>query len=75
MIDEIDSICTARSSANGASGSDKEVTRAMLTLLTELDGVKTNKIKMLDPAFLRSGRIGEKIEIGLPNVEARYEIF
>lgn len=30
---------------------------------------------MLDPAFLRSGRIGEKIEIGLPNVEARYEIF
>ena len=43
----------------------------MLTLLTELDGVKTNKrqpscvfctnrIKMLDPAFLRSGRIGEK---------------
>lgn len=43
MIDEIDSICTARSSANGASGSDKEVTRAMLTLLTELDGVKTNK--------------------------------
>lgn len=58
----------------------------MLTLLTELDGVKTNqkqpscvfctnRIKMLDKAFLRSGRIGEKIEIGLPNVEARYEIF
>lgn len=42
MIDEIDSICGKRS-GNGAS-SDREIGRAMLALLTELDGFQSKEM-------------------------------
>lgn len=86
LIDEVDSICGAR---NGrGQSSDREVARAMLCLLTELDGFQatgsandrvkcvfcTNRPRALDPAFLRAGRISRKIRIGLPDAAARFEI-
>lgn len=39
MIDEVDSICGKRSGSG--SSSDREISRAMLALLTELDGFKS----------------------------------
>ena len=52
--------------------------------LAELDGVEsaegvivigaTNRLDRLDPAVLRPGRLGEHIEIGLPDAAARRAI-
>jgi 26S proteasome regulatory subunit T5 len=56
----------------------------MLELLNQLDGFSptagvkviaaTNRIDILDPALLRSGRLDRKIEFPLPNEEARVRI-
>ena len=67
----------------GVSG-DREVQRTMLELLNQLDGfasddrikvlAATNRVDVLDPALLRSGRLDRKIEFPLPNEEARAQI-
>lgn len=82
FIDEIDSIGSSRT--DGSSGSDSEVQRTMLELLNQLDGFEsnngikvimaTNRIDILDPALLRTGRIDRKIEFPHPKGEARFEI-
>jgi len=56
----------------------------MLELLNQLDGFSsddrvkviaaTNRIDILDPALLRSGRLDRKIEFPLPNEESRVRI-
>lgn len=56
----------------------------MLELLNQLDGfasheqikiiAATNRIDILDPALLRSGRIDRKIEFPLPSEDARAHI-
>jgi 26S proteasome regulatory subunit T5 len=56
----------------------------MLELLNQLDGFSsdlsvkviaaTNRIDILDPALLRSGRLDRKIEFPLPNEQARASI-
>ncbi|ORX93030.1 Tat-binding protein-1-like protein [Basidiobolus meristosporus CBS 931.73] len=63
---------------------DREVQRTMLELLNQLDGFSsddrikviaaTNRIDILDPALLRSGRLDRKIEFPLPTEEARARI-
>jgi len=82
FIDELDAIGTKRFDSE-ISG-DREVQRTMLELLNQLDGftshenikviAATNRIDILDPALLRSGRIDRKIEFPLPNEEARARI-
>eukprot|EP00698_Gefionella_okellyi_P017595 TRINITY_DN5173_c0_g1_i1.p1 TRINITY_DN5173_c0_g1~~TRINITY_DN5173_c0_g1_i1.p1 ORF type:complete len:435 (-),score=116.23 TRINITY_DN5173_c0_g1_i1:486-1790(-) len=82
FIDEIDAIGTKRFDSE-VSG-DREVQRTMLELLNQLDGFSgdarikvvaaTNRIDILDPALLRSGRIDRKIEFPAPNEEARAQI-
>ncbi|ORD94763.1 PRS8 [Enterospora canceri] len=82
FIDEIDSIGSART--DGSKGSDSEVQRTMMELLNQLDGFEseknikvimaTNRIDILDPALLRTGRIDKKIEFPNPKAEARVEI-
>ncbi|KRZ29906.1 26S protease regulatory subunit 6A [Trichinella pseudospiralis] len=63
---------------------DREVQRTMLELLNQLDGFQpqadikviaaTNRVDILDPALLRSGRLDRKIELPLPNDLARSRI-
>lgn len=63
---------------------DREVQRTMLELLNQLDGFQpnhnikviaaTNRVDILDPALLRSGRLDRKIEFPAPNEEARARI-
>lgn len=82
FIDELDAIGTKRFDSD-ISG-DREVQRTMLELLNQLDGftssenvrviAATNRIDILDPALLRSGRIDRKIEFPHPNEEARARI-
>jgi 26S proteasome regulatory subunit T5 len=60
------------------------VQRTMLELLNQLDGFSstadikviaaTNRVDILDPALLRSGRLDRKIEFPHPNEEARARI-
>jgi len=82
FIDELDAIGTKR--FNSEKAGDREVQRTMLELLNQLDGftandevkviAATNRIDILDPALLRSGRIDRKIEFPLPNEDARARI-
>lgn len=81
FIDELDAIGEKR---GGGEGETREVHRTMLELLNQLDGftqnddikviAATNRPDILDPALLRSGRLDRKIELPLPNEEARCQI-
>lgn len=82
FIDELDAIGTKRFDSDKAG--DREVQRTMLELLSQMDGFSsddrikviaaTNRVDILDPALLRSGRLDRKIEFPLPNEEARGRI-
>jgi len=83
FIDEIDAIGAKRVDL-GTSG-EREIQRTLMQLLAELDGfhpldnvkiiAATNRVDILDPALLRPGRFDRLIEIPLPDVGARKEIF
>eukprot|EP00760_Papus_ankaliazontas_P007939 PhM_4_TR13609/c0_g1_i1/m.52275/K03065/PSMC3, RPT5; 26S proteasome regulatory subunit T5 len=83
FIDEIDAIGMRRSDGGENHGS-REVQRTMLELLSQLDGfgsnedikviAATNRIDVLDPALLRSGRLDRKVEFPLPDEQARARI-
>lgn len=76
LIDEIDAIAQKRSS----SGSDK----VLVMLMNEVDKLKpsdnvvifatTNRREALDQAIIRSGRLDQSVEVGLPNAEAKEKI-
>lgn len=82
FIDELDAIGTKRFDSEKAG--DREVQRTMLELLNQLDGFQpnddikviaaTNRIDVLDPALLRSGRLDRKIELPVPTEDARSRI-
>lgn len=82
FIDELDAIGTKRFDSEKAG--DREVQRTMLELLSQLDGFSssadikviaaTNRVDVLDPALLRSGRLDRKIEFPTPDAEARARI-
>ncbi|WP_235436101.1 ATP-dependent zinc metalloprotease FtsH [Gottschalkia purinilytica] len=83
FIDEIDAMGKKRKSGL-ASGASDESDRTLNALLTEMSGFKgnegiivigaTNRIDTLDDALLRPGRFDRQIEVGLPDVNARYKI-
>ncbi len=84
FIDEIDAIGRARSKNSGWSSND-ERENTLNQLLTEMDGfgtnagvivlAATNRADILDKALLRAGRFDRQIEVGLPDVKERAEIF
>merc|ERR1712128_84262 len=63
---------------------DREIQRTLMELLNQMDGfdslgqvkmiMATNRPDTLDPALLRPGRLDRKIEIPLPNEQARLEV-
>ncbi|CAO3680002.1 unnamed protein product [Umbelopsis ramanniana] len=85
FIDEIDALCPKRDEAPGEMEK-----RVVATLLTLMDGVTdssqtqnrpgivvigaTNRPNALDEALRRPGRFDREVEIGIPNVAARYSI-
>merc|ERR1711966_388037 len=83
FFDEIGAIGGARTGGD-ENGSDNEVQRTMLEIVTQLDGfdargnikilMATNRPDTLDPALLRPGRLDRKVEFGLPDLEARTNI-
>jgi proteasome regulatory subunit len=83
FIDELDSVGAKR--LDVATSGDREVQRTLMQLLSELDGftaisnVKiigaTNRPDILDDALLRPGRFDRIIDVGLPDLEARNQIF
>lgn len=83
FFDEVDAIGGAR--FDDGQGGDNEVQRTMLEILNQLDGfsargnikvlMATNRPDTLDPALLRPGRLDRKIEVGLPDLDGRTQIF
>jgi proteasome regulatory subunit len=83
FIDELDAIGAKRLEV--ATSGDREVQRTLMQLLAELDGFNpladvkiigaTNRPDILDEALLRPGRFDRTIEIPIPSLEAREEIF
>ena len=84
FIDEIDAIGRARSKNAGYSSND-ERENTLNQLLTEMDGfgtnsgvimlAATNRADILDKALMRAGRFDRQIEVGLPELKERREIF
>ncbi len=84
FIDEIDAIGRARGKNAGFGGND-ERENTLNQMLTEMDGFQTNagvivlaatnRADILDKALLRAGRFDRQIDVGLPDVVEREQIF
>ncbi|MDA7968577.1 MAG: AAA family ATPase [Gammaproteobacteria bacterium] len=83
FFDEIDSLLASRSDGdNDRQG--KAHDNIVAQFLTELDGIDelhdvivvgaTNRLDRIDEAVLRQGRFDKKIEVGLPDFDARLDI-
>ncbi|CAI8499871.1 unnamed protein product [Hanseniaspora opuntiae] len=81
FIDEIDSLAPNRS--NDESGEmESRVVATLLTLMDGFDGAfdkicivgATNRPNAIDPALRRPGRFDQELEIGIPDMDARFEI-
>ena len=76
FIDEFDAVAKNREGSDTSRHDDKVVNQ-LLTLMSDLEKgkddvfviVATNKIDLLDPAIMRSGRFGKHIPVGNPNLE------
>jgi transitional endoplasmic reticulum ATPase len=82
FFDEIDSLVPKRSS----NSTDSHVTERVISqFLTEMDGIEelkgvivlgaTNRLDLVDPALLRSGRFDLLLELPVPDEKTREEIF
>jgi len=82
FFDEIDALAPTR----GTGISDSHVSERVISqLLTEMDGLEelhgvvvlaaTNRIDLIDPALLRTGRFDQILQVPPPDKEARHEIF
>jgi cell division protease FtsH len=82
FIDEIDAVGRRRGSGMGGGHDEREQT--LNQILVEMDGFEqgqnvivlaaTNRADVLDPALLRPGRFDRRVNIELPDRQARKEI-
>lgn len=85
FIDEIDAIGQKRSSLGNLSGGMSEKENTLNQLLAEMDGFEdsenvmtfaaTNRPQILDEALLRPGRFDRKLQVDLPTLKERMELF
>ena len=83
FIDEIDALGKKRESG-GADGGNDEREQTLNALLSEMSGFNesegivviaaTNRFDTIDEALLRPGRFDRHVEVGLPDVNGRFEI-
>ncbi|WP_310619238.1 CDC48 family AAA ATPase [Flexibacterium corallicola] len=81
FLDEVDSIAPRRGGGDTSAVTD----RIIAQLLTEMDGVEelrdvlvlaaTNRKDLVDTALLRAGRFDYVVDLPLPSLEARQEIY
>jgi transitional endoplasmic reticulum ATPase len=82
FLDEMDSLVPRR----GSSSTDSHVTERVISqFLAEMDGIEelkgvvvlaaTNRLDLIDPAILRSGRFDLLFELPVPDEKTREEIF
>jgi len=81
FFDEIDSLLPRR----GAGGDGHVAERVISQFLTEVDGIEalkgvvilgaTNRLELMDPAVIRSGRFDLLLELPKPDVKSREAIF
>jgi len=81
FLDEVEALAPIRSASRGDSG---VMDRVLSQLLTEIDGIEelrgvtilaaTNRLDMIDPALLRSGRLEVHLELPVPDALARKAI-
>merc|ERR1711957_904905 len=84
FIDEIDAVGKKRNAGKGGGGNE-ERDNTLNQLLVEMDGfatdssvivlAATNRADSLDSALLRPGRFGRQVDVGLPNIKEREQIF
>ena len=83
IFDEIDAICRSRgSTGNSGTGVNESVVNQLLSKMDGVDSLNniliigmTNRKDMIDPAVLRPGRLEIHLEIGLPDIRGRNQIF
>jgi len=83
FIDEIDAVGRKRHSSGGGGG-EMEQDQTLNQLLVEMDGFSatdgvvvlaaTNRVDVLDPALIRSGRFDRHVNIPRPDVKGRVAI-
>jgi cell division protease FtsH len=83
FIDEIDAVGRKRHSSGGGGG-EMEQDQTLNQLLVEMDGFSatdgvivlaaTNRVDVLDPALIRSGRFDRHVNIPRPDVKGRVSI-
>lgn len=83
FIDEIDAVGRKRHSGGGGGG-EMEADQTLNQLLVEMDGFSatdgvvvlaaTNRVDVLDPALIRSGRFDRHVNISRPDVKGRLSI-
>jgi AFG3 family protein len=85
FIDEIDAVARARGKNAQTGGGNDERESTLNQLLVQMDGFGTsdevvvlggtNRVDILDKAILRPGRFDRQIQVGLPDIAGRKDIF
>ena len=85
FIDEIDAVGRQRGRGGFSGGGNDERENTLSQLLVEMDGFSsttgvvvlagTNRVDILDQALTRPGRFDRQIEVDLPDLQGRKEIF
>lgn len=82
IFDEIDAICKTRGGEGAGANVNNNIVNQLLSMIDGIHSLNnifiiamTNRKDLLDSALLRAGRIEVHIEVGLPDLEGRKQIF
>lgn len=82
IFDEIDAICKTRGTSSGGTGVGDNIVNQLLTMIDGVNSIDsifvigmTNRKDLIDEALLRAGRLELHVEINLPDISGREQIF